>query len=125
MSPLALLDNLRLRAKLAVLILPLLLGCLILAAVVVLQRREAATQLDHATELALLSSRITAVLHESQRERGQTSLFYGSSGTSLPQALVDQRKQVDARLADLNGALAHFDARRYGGGFGESLRRFR
>ena len=57
----------------------------------------------HTIEHMEVASYSSALIHEVQKERGMSAGFLGSQGTDFFQALPQQRKLVDERLADLMG----------------------
>ncbi|MFY9290490.1 MAG: nitrate- and nitrite sensing domain-containing protein, partial [Methylorubrum rhodinum] len=57
-----------------------------------------------------LSSRVSAMVHEAQKERGASSLFLGSKGAQFGAELAAQRKLTDAARADLTAALGANEA---------------
>lgn len=68
-----------------------------------------------------LSVQISALVHETQKERGMTAGYYGSGGTSFKTELNQQRQLVDERLADLRTFLDQFDTQDYDSTFIASL----
>jgi methyl-accepting chemotaxis protein len=52
-----------------------------------------------------LASRISAFVHEAQRERGASSLFLGAKGAQFGPELAAQRQRTDAALAGLPEAM--------------------
>ncbi|MEM6458454.1 MAG: methyl-accepting chemotaxis protein [Planctomycetota bacterium] len=71
--------------------------------------------------LADLAVRVSATVHETQKERGRTAGFLGSKGTKFAAELDRQRDETDARAAELREHLEGFDAERFGPGFAEGL----
>ena len=61
-----------------------------------------------------LSARVSALVHEAQKERGASSLFLGSKGAQFGPELAAQRKLTDATRAALTAAL---DGAEAGGDF--------
>jgi hypothetical protein len=52
------------------------------------------------TTLFEIAKRIARLVHETQRERGETAVFLGSARTQFAAEVSDQRKETDRRLAD-------------------------
>jgi methyl-accepting chemotaxis protein len=75
--------------------------------------RNSATQL---TELATLGTRISAVVHELQKERGASAGFLGSKGAKFGDKLGEQRRVTDERIARLDAALGDIDLGAYDDG---------
>jgi methyl-accepting chemotaxis protein len=110
-----------LRTKLAMLLLVPGLGLLLFVGVHVWDRFTTVRQMQAVEELARLNSGLSALVHELQKERGRTGLFYGSEGKQFGKELADQRKLADGRLAELAAFLATFDRADHGPAFGAGL----
>ncbi|PIU05770.1 MAG: chemotaxis protein [Methylobacterium sp. CG08_land_8_20_14_0_20_71_15] len=92
--------------------------CLAFAAVsgiAVVDKTSQRTELVGVEKLAGLAARLSAFIHEAQRERGASSLFLGSKGTQFREELSAQRARTDAVLKGLTGIGE--EARAYGDGF--------
>ncbi|GJE12888.1 methyl-accepting chemotaxis protein [Methylobacterium longum] len=63
-------------------------------------------EMDRVEGLVGLASRISAFVHEAQRERGASSLFLGARGAQFGPELAAQRGRTDAALAGLPEAMA-------------------
>ncbi|MDF2602023.1 MAG: hypothetical protein K0Q54_4846 [Methylobacterium brachiatum] len=63
-------------------------------------------EMDRVENLVGLASRISAFVHEAQRERGASSLFLGAKGAQFGPELAAQRSRTDAALAGLPDAMA-------------------
>ncbi|MCJ2125975.1 methyl-accepting chemotaxis protein [Methylobacterium sp. J-077] len=63
-------------------------------------------EMDRVETLVGLASRISAFVHEGQRERGASSLFLGAKGAQFGPELAAQRSRTDAALAGLPEAMA-------------------
>ncbi len=96
----------RLRTKLVMLLMIPSLGLLWLAVDGAATRRPEAEQADHLTDLVQLSVRLGNLLHETQKERGTTSVFMSSNGARFGPELVEQRRVTDLRVKDLEDFLA-------------------
>ncbi|MEL6064808.1 MULTISPECIES: methyl-accepting chemotaxis protein [unclassified Methylobacterium] len=62
-------------------------------------------EMDRVENLVGLASRISAFVHEAQRERGASSLFLGAKGAQFGPELAAQRRRTDAALAGLPEAM--------------------
>ena len=62
-------------------------------------------EMDRVENLVGLASRISAFVHEAQRERGASSLFLGAKGAQFGPELAAQRSRTDAALAGLPDAM--------------------
>jgi len=71
-------------------------------------------RLQTASELAV---RLSALVHESQKERGATAGFVGSQGKKFGDLLAKQRGVTDARAAELRAFLSTFRPTEYDAAF--------
>jgi methyl-accepting chemotaxis protein len=102
---LAWLEDARIRTKLfAIAILPVL-GLTYLSVELALDRRADAAAAERLNRLVAVATAIGDLLHETQRERGGTSLFVSSKGAKFATELPEQRAETDRRLAAMDGAL--------------------
>ncbi|MBY0431312.1 MAG: nitrate- and nitrite sensing domain-containing protein, partial [Rhodospirillales bacterium] len=86
-----------------------MLGLLMLAGWIIADKWTLARTADRLQEMAGLASRLSAVVHELQRERGSSALFLGSKGTAFKEQLATQRRATDASRTILEGSLAKLD----------------
>jgi methyl-accepting chemotaxis protein len=68
-----------------------------------------------------LSTKIGALVHETQKERGMTAGFLGSKGEKFKTELPNQRVDTDGKISELNNFLASFDKNAYNQDFLENL----
>lgn len=88
-----------------------------LSVFVVAERRGTVAEMDRLGQVAEITTHLSNLVHDIQRERGASAVFLGSNGRQLVQELPEQRKLTDGRRAALREALAEFDA----AGAGERL----
>jgi methyl-accepting chemotaxis protein len=110
-----------LKNKLLILVLIPLLFMLLFAARTTLNMSRQAREMNSLAELATVSARIGALVHEMQKERGMSAGFIGSKGANFAAELPKQRLEVDKRKAELEQQLAGFHAAEYGGGLQQNL----
>jgi methyl-accepting chemotaxis protein len=99
------LTRLRLRPRLlAVALIPLvaLIGFLVPAGLTDWDESRQAAELE---SMVGLSVRIGDLVHEVQKERGSTSVFFSSKGARFATELSEARAAVDTRLAELTSYL--------------------
>ncbi len=94
------LDQISIRAKLAVLALIPLLGMTWFAGIIALDKRAAASEATELNRLVELSVRIGNLLHETQKERGATAVFMSSGGTKFQTELPAQQATTDTPRAE-------------------------
>lgn len=91
-----------------------MLGMLIVATVLLLDKNETADNMEQLNELGTLAPMLSNVVHEMQKERGMSAAFIGSKGKNFATELPQQRKLTDAKRTILKEALADFDAEEFG-----------
>ncbi|RXK07121.1 methyl-accepting chemotaxis protein [Halarcobacter bivalviorum] len=69
----------------------------------------------------VLSTKIGALVHETQKERGMTAGYLGSKGTKFHDKLPGQRELTNGRLNEMKSYLASFNAKGYSQEFNENL----
>ena len=97
------------RARIAFGVLVPVLGLLAFAGFVFNERMDEANTIERIETAASLAPKISALVHELQRERDVSAGFLASRGTKFGDRLVKQRAATDARLSQLKAALAGFD----------------
>ncbi|MCP5151554.1 MAG: nitrate- and nitrite sensing domain-containing protein [Ectothiorhodospiraceae bacterium] len=115
------LQSLSVRAKIYLLLAVPLLAVAFFAVHGVLQKQRTASDMEAVLALSELSVHASALVHETQKERGMTAGFLGSKGTAFSDVLPRQRAAVDGRIAELETFLAGFDAAAHGAALVERL----
>ncbi len=82
-------------------LIPLVLAFSV-SAWVVFEKTSAAREMGRLQKLINPISLLSNLVHEQQKERGQTAVFLGSKGKQFGAALKSQRKVTDAKIASLN-----------------------
>ncbi|MBF0369311.1 MAG: nitrate- and nitrite sensing domain-containing protein [Magnetococcales bacterium] len=108
------LKNIQLSTKFFIMLLIPLLGLIIFGVQGVMDRQEMANRMTSMGELSGLGVRISALLHETQKERGMTAGFLGSKGKKFRSELPKQRGETNKRGGILKEYLETFDARSFG-----------
>lgn len=85
------------------------LGMVGYSGIMMLDKYDAAQELERVEALATLAPRVSALVHELQKERGQSAGFIGSKGASFAATLPDQRKATNAKREALSDSFAAFD----------------
>jgi len=78
-------------------------------------------EMNEMLTLTQLAVEISSFVHETQKERGITGVFMGSDGAEFATELLEQRKQTDAKRADLEKFLESIAPDFYGEEFRETL----
>ncbi|HRD66395.1 MAG TPA: methyl-accepting chemotaxis protein [Candidatus Competibacter sp.] len=72
-------------------------------------------------DLAVLAVKISALVHEMQKERGMSAGLLGSKGTQFGDELMEQRANTDKRIVDLKQFLQEHDSDQFKGEFSQAL----
>ncbi len=97
-----------------------LIPCLAFAAVIMLavfDRMAQGREMARLDRLVVLSTKISAFVHEAQKERGASSLFLGSAGSQFGPELATQRALLDSMRAPLAAGLDAAEAAELGNTF--------
>lgn len=113
--------NLSVRKKLFLMMLLPLISLLYFSIAGIRDKAATARTSSDIEHISALAKHLSAVIHESQRERGASSTFIGSRGATYGPELQAQRFNTDRRLAELREYLRHIDANEYGAEFSELL----
>ncbi|MEM1212644.1 MAG: methyl-accepting chemotaxis protein [Planctomycetota bacterium] len=81
----------------------------------------ASVEMQRVSSLAELAVHVSALVHETQKERGRTAGFLGSAGEEFGPELAAQRKNADTKITELKAFLEGFDATRFDAGFQDGL----
>ncbi len=105
----AFLHNIRIGSKMALSLVPLVIGLVILSLVIVSGRYQQMTELGKIRGLTEVAGSIGATVHELQKERGASAGFIGSGGTQFGSQLVAQRKLSDQKITALDDEISKID----------------
>ncbi len=115
------LGNLSLRVKLSVLLLIPAIVAVFFAYSQITENQRIASDLGKMEGLSGLAGQLSALVHETQKERGTTGLYMGSGGTENGSALSQQRRNADDKIDELITFLSSFDEKAYGSEFERQL----
>ncbi len=79
------------------------------------------TSMNELEGLVELTSYVSSLLHETQKERGTTGVYLGSNGKKLEQELAAQRELTDEKISAMRTYLSEFDPAPYGKTFVKDL----
>ena len=92
---------------------PLVMLCL-LAGNAIQKSWNRSVEMDNIQRLGRFSTTVSALVHETQKERGATGGFLGSSDDSFRNKLKRQQQLTDERRADFDTFMADFDPAVFG-----------
>lgn len=104
----------------AIAAVPLLMAVL-LAAQSIVKEQNQIVELEDLSQLVTLSTRMSDLVHEQQKERGATAVFVGSQGAHFAQELAAQRQVTNEKRAAFQQFMATFDAQRFDATFNGDL----
>lgn len=112
------LDDLTLRTRLIAIIIIPIIGLLWYGIRGSLELRGVSAAMGEMEQMSGLSTKISALVHETQKERGMTAGYIGSKGQSFGSDLPKQRNDTDAKAADLKRYIQNFNTALLGDGAG-------
>lgn len=103
-----------LRARLFLMVVIPLVGMTWVSGWNTVEKIQLARDMGQLQGLVSVATRVGALVHELQKERGMSAGFLGSKGTSFAKELPAQREESEKRRKELADALAAFDASPFG-----------
>lgn len=91
-----------------------LTGLIISSGYVVLDKRSTVASMSKLNEMAMLAPRISAVVHELQKERGSSAVYIGSKGSRFADVLPQQRNDTDSQIDQLALHIKSTDVESFG-----------
>lgn len=116
------LNNITIKYKIVLLLVAPILGLIYFSISNVLEKHQTASEMTAIADIAGLAVRVSAVVHESQKERGATAGFIGSGGKAFASELPDLRAATDDTAEQLHTYLENFSADDYGEEFTGALK---
>lgn len=113
----SIISSMRLSRLIFVLAFVPVVAMIVFAANTVIRDWQYSAEMQDLSQLISLSTKMSDLVHEQQKERGATAVFVGSEGTKFRSELAAQRKLTDERRAAFNDYVAQFDAKYYGAAF--------
>ncbi|UYF42586.1 methyl-accepting chemotaxis protein [Aliarcobacter cryaerophilus] len=104
----------------AIMLIPLVI-VILLAAKLAYDSYRSLENLKSLDKVVILSTKIGALVHEAQKERGMTAGFIGSKGVKFKDELPRQREEVNKQITFLNEFLSDFDKSKYSDDFVKNL----
>ena len=108
------LNSLKLNTKFVIMLFFPLAGLLLFGVQGILDKRAMVEQMESMQSLSKLAVLGSALVHETQKERGMTAGFMGSKGKKFRSELPKQRDNTDLRVQSVRNYLEQFDAKSFG-----------
>ncbi|MEA1972918.1 MAG: nitrate- and nitrite sensing domain-containing protein [Candidatus Cloacimonadota bacterium] len=109
--------NLKLSTKVMIITLIPIIIVIIGSASVLISQNNTVVELHKVKKLTKLAEKVSAVVHELQKERGRSAMFIGSNGTKSVSELPQQRKLTDEKAKILFTFLENFEMDLFEEGF--------
>jgi methyl-accepting chemotaxis protein len=109
-----LIQNLKIRTRIAAALLLPTAGLLAISSVVVVEKWQLAADMSQLEDLIGLANHLSRFVHELQKERGMSAVYQGSQGKQMGETLPQQRRLTDKYRSELLTFLAGFDALGHG-----------
>ena len=103
------LNNMSIKVKMVVMVLMPALVIFVLLAMSSIGSYNRLTGLDKIGEATILATKISAMIHNTQKERGASAGFIGSKGSKFKEALSKIRKDTDATRAEMEAYYKSMD----------------
>ncbi len=114
-------NNLKISHKLQLLLFLPILGLLFLASIISLERYNSFVKYNNLHNIVSLSTKITTLVHEMQKERGMTAGFIGSKGDKFKNKLPKQQELTNSKINDFKNYLNTLKIKEYGSDFNTLL----
>jgi len=114
-------NNLKFNRKLILLQILPLAGMFIFATYGILGKMDQYSEMQKVERLSFLATKLSGLVHELQKERGNTAVFLGSDGRKFKTELSDQRKITDQKRQEFDAFLNEFEVNDFGSSFKSSL----
>ncbi len=114
-------NNLTIKNKLTLLILLPILGLLFLGSMLSYNKYQTSSDYNKLANIVQLSTKITSLVHELQKERGMTAGYLGSKGVKFKDQLPSQRALTNKKKEEYQTFLNNFDKASYGQHFNTLL----
>jgi len=116
-----LLDKLQNTKTLYVILLFPIIGILLFSAIRVKDEVSFVSEMTQVEQLIRLTTKITALMHETQKERGKTSVYMSNQGEQFADELIAQYQSTDRLITGVSKALKAFNGQAQAQPFSKSL----
>ena len=114
-------SNIKIRNKLILMLTFPIAALLYFSVTEIWQKSSMVNEMKAINSLTTLSIKMSALVHELQRERGITIMFLDGKGTKLSSELSEQRMETNRKITELQGVLNGLHADRFGVEFNNDL----
>jgi len=89
------------KSKTLILSVVSLISILILSSFLIQEARKSLKESEKLQKSIVISTQISSLVHELQKERGRTAGFLGSKGAAFKKELQEQRRETDEKITEL------------------------
>jgi methyl-accepting chemotaxis protein len=114
-------NNLKIKTKLILIILGPLLGVIFFSSLLIYSKYEYSNKYRMLEEAVLLSTKMTSLVHELQKERGMTAGYLGSKGVKFKDQIGGQRDLTNKSLKEYQDYLSSLGLDCYGPKYAELI----
>src|SRR3989338_7171019 len=114
-------SNIKIRNKLILMLTFPIAALLYFSVTEIWQKSSMVNEMKAINSLTTLSIKMSALVHELQRERGITIMFLDGKGTKLSSELSEQRMDTNRKITELQGVLNGLHVDRFGVEFNTDL----
>jgi len=114
-------SNIKIRNKLILMLTFPIAALLYFSVTEIWQKSSMVNEMKAINSLTTLSIKMSALVHELQRERGITIVFLGGKGAKFSSELSEQRMETNRKITELQGVLNGLHADRFGVEFNNDL----
>ncbi|MEO5334159.1 MAG: methyl-accepting chemotaxis protein [Magnetococcus sp. YQC-5] len=108
------LTHIKLRTKIYLVLFLPMVGMIGFGITGILEKHHLARQMESMSRLSGLGVRISAVVHEAQKERGMSAGFLGSQGKKFSDQLPKQQQETDEQIKNMRAYLNGFNPMAFG-----------
>ena len=114
--------NLSIRNKLILLVVLPIIALMFFSLNSIKEKYQVGQEMVNVQSLAEYAVIASALVHETQKERGMTAGFLGAKGTKFRTELDSQRNLTDKRVNELQAFIGNFDTKHFGVEFSNNIR---
>ena len=107
------LNNIGIRSKLLLLVAFPLIGMIFLSSTKTYLAYKNVVNMEEIEVIAILSTKISSLVHETQKERGMTAGYLGSSGTKFKDELNQQKQVTNIKTNDFKNYIKEIEFSNY------------
>ncbi len=107
------LDNMSIKMKMALMVFIPMAVIFVLVSMTSYENYKKTQELENIEEIATLATKISAMIHNTQKERGASAGYVGSQGKKFVQTLENIRKDTDQTRAEMEAFYKTIDFSKY------------